>query len=108
MGNSLSALLLIATLFLINALLRSLGGALENQLDHWLCVALLAFCWGDDLIRILNQERRSLFLLLSLLSFFVLTALLENNRTGEAYRSPKATVKIPQRAIGEDWSKGSG
>jgi hypothetical protein len=39
---------------------------------------------GVTLKRFLNQEQRSIFLLLSVLSIYVLTAFLENNRAGEA------------------------
>src|SRR5262252_363419 len=39
---------------------------------------------GVTLKRVFNQEQRSIFLLLSVLSFYVLTAFLENNRAGEA------------------------
>jgi len=40
---------------------------------------------GDTLKRLLNPEQRSLFLLLSVLAFFVLTPLLEGNPTGELF-----------------------
>jgi len=39
---------------------------------------------GVTLKRVFNQEQRSIFLLLSVLSFYILTAFLENNRAGEA------------------------
>jgi hypothetical protein len=40
---------------------------------------------GDTLPRLLNPEQRSLFLLLSVLAFFILTPFLEGNSTGELF-----------------------